>query len=348
MPDFAKDLGLDQFAGFDMAAAFPNIGVHQPNMQGGGGDGQGSDSGSDWPTAPQGEQPPCPRHGYGHGHAHGNSRTHGPGHGKGGGVQGEQGTHAGGGGGGGGAPAPHVRSIGKGDRYIKLALANHGDGDGDGEAAYYPGGSAGLGNPGAGELEPGSRKKRKKAAKPQASGGTGAGGRVPAPRKRKTPAAKPAKGASDGHPPKQRSTKQNCDFSYSQLCIDAIMAQPEKRLQVTDIYDWIEANCPRFTPGGEGCPVYWKNSVRHTLSTKKHFAKVAIDKTNAKSPCTKSVWVLTNSTGGGAHVPKPRAKVSAAAPKASRAALDPPPPPVPDGAKVQHSSKGRIQKKKVF
>eukprot|EP00116_Pleurobrachia_bachei_P009128 sb/3469390/ len=59
-------------------------------------------------------------------------------------------------------------------------------------------------------------------------------------------------------------------YSYSCLITLALKHSPEKKLTVSEIYRYIQAEFPYFRSAHEG----WKNSVRHNLSLNKAFCKV--------------------------------------------------------------------------
>ena len=60
-------------------------------------------------------------------------------------------------------------------------------------------------------------------------------------------------------------------YSYAQLIGMAILSNPEEKLTLSGIYDWIRQRYAfyRFSGGG------WQNSIRHNLSLNKNFEKVA-------------------------------------------------------------------------
>ncbi|CAI8050127.1 Forkhead box protein O [Geodia barretti] len=74
-------------------------------------------------------------------------------------------------------------------------------------------------------------------------------------------------------PKKMRNAWGN--LSYAELITQAILSSPDKRLTLSEIYDWIVQNVPYFadkanSPSTAG----WKNSVRHNLSLHSRFNKV--------------------------------------------------------------------------
>jgi len=64
-------------------------------------------------------------------------------------------------------------------------------------------------------------------------------------------------------------------ISFACLIGMAILASPEQRLTVSEIYGWMKASFPYFTSATVGSG--WKNSVRHNLSLNKHFVRLSRD-----------------------------------------------------------------------
>jgi len=65
------------------------------------------------------------------------------------------------------------------------------------------------------------------------------------------------------------------NVSYGQLITQAIQSSAEKRLTLSQIYDWMITNVPYFQE--RSCPnssAGWKNSIRHNLSLHQKFIKV--------------------------------------------------------------------------
>ena len=81
------------------------------------------------------------------------------------------------------------------------------------------------------------------------------------------------------HPPHvpynpQKHVNSKPPYSFSCLIFMAIEDNPDKKLPVKDIYNWILTHFPYF----QNAPTGWKNSVRHNLSLNKCFKKVEKDR----------------------------------------------------------------------
>ncbi|KAI0078669.1 winged helix DNA-binding domain-containing protein, partial [Panus rudis PR-1116 ss-1] len=70
-------------------------------------------------------------------------------------------------------------------------------------------------------------------------------------------------------PPGPYSTERP-DYPYAAIIGQAILASPDHRLTLQEIYDYISTVYPFYNQS----EATWKNSVRHALSTMKVFRKV--------------------------------------------------------------------------
>lgn len=113
----------------------------------------------------------------------------------------------------------------------------------------------------------------------------------------------PAAGA--GAPPRKCSSRRNAwgNLSYADLITRAIESSPDKRLALSQIYDWMVRCVPYFKDKGDSnSSAGWKNSIRHNLSLHSRFIRVQNDSTG------KSSWWMINPEGGkGGKAPRRRA-----------------------------------------
>ncbi|XP_067883276.1 forkhead box protein O3B isoform X2 [Heterodontus francisci] len=121
---------------------------------------------------------------------------------------------------------------------------------------------------------------------PSSSGGLGAGGAV-GPQQRKASSRRNAWG----------------NMSYADLITKAIESSPDKRLTLSQIYDWMVRSVPYFKDKGDSnSSAGWKNSIRHNLSLHSRFIRVQNEGTG------KSSWWMINPDGGkGGKSPRRRA-----------------------------------------
>ncbi|XP_056151474.1 forkhead box protein O3a [Lampris incognitus] len=118
-----------------------------------------------------------------------------------------------------------------------------------------------------------------------------------------TPAA--ALGGSAAQQLRKSSARRNAwgNYSYADLITQAIESSPEKRLTLSQIYDWMVRSVPYFKDKGDSnSSAGWKNSIRHNLSLHSRFVKVQNEGTG------KSSWWMVNPEGGkGGKAPRRRA-----------------------------------------
>ncbi|KAJ1151936.1 hypothetical protein NDU88_004715 [Pleurodeles waltl] len=111
--------------------------------------------------------------------------------------------------------------------------------------------------------------------------------------------------AGTGAPPRKCSSRRNAwgNLSYADLITRAIESSPEKRLALSQIYDWMVRCVPYFKDKGDSnSSAGWKNSIRHNLSLHSRFIRVLNDSTG------KSSWWTINPEGGkGGKAPRRRA-----------------------------------------
>uniref|UniRef100_A0AAQ4NTM1 Fork-head domain-containing protein n=1 Tax=Gasterosteus aculeatus aculeatus TaxID=481459 RepID=A0AAQ4NTM1_GASAC len=121
-----------------------------------------------------------------------------------------------------------------------------------------------------------------------------------------TPAAAAAAlGGSASQQLRKSSARRNAwgNYSYADLITQAIESSPEKRLTLSQIYDWMVRSVPYFKDKGDSnSSAGWKNSIRHNLSLHSRFVKVQNEGTG------KSSWWMVNPEGGkGGKAPRRRA-----------------------------------------
>lgn len=82
-------------------------------------------------------------------------------------------------------------------------------------------------------------------------------------------------------------------MSYADLITKAIDSSPEKRLTLSQIYDWMVKSVPYFNDKGDSnSSAGWKNSIRHNLSLHSRFVRIQNEGTG------KSSWWMLNPEGG--------------------------------------------------
>ncbi|KAL4691196.1 hypothetical protein H8959_014157 [Pygathrix nigripes] len=101
--------------------------------------------------------------------------------------------------------------------------------------------------------------------------------------------------ASRGQPRKSSSSRRNAwgNLSYADLITKAIESSAEKRLTLSQIYEWMVKSVPYFKDKGDSnSSAGWKNSIRHNLSLHSKFIRVQNEGTG------KSSWWMLNPEGG--------------------------------------------------
>ncbi|KAM9846315.1 forkhead box protein O1-A-like [Aulostomus maculatus] len=94
---------------------------------------------------------------------------------------------------------------------------------------------------------------------------------------------------------KSSSSRRNAwgNMSYADLITKAIDSSPEKRLTLSQIYDWMVKSVPYFQDKGDSnSSAGWKNSIRHNLSLHSRFVRIQNEGTG------KSSWWMLNPEGG--------------------------------------------------
>ncbi|XP_067305489.1 forkhead box protein O6 [Pseudorasbora parva] len=94
---------------------------------------------------------------------------------------------------------------------------------------------------------------------------------------------------------KASSSRRNAwgNQSYAELITRAIESTPDKRLTLSQIYDWMVRYVPYFKDKGDSnSSAGWKNSIRHNLSLHTRFIRVQNEGTG------KSSWWMLNPDGG--------------------------------------------------
>ncbi|KAI7865599.1 hypothetical protein BDF14DRAFT_1688199, partial [Spinellus fusiger] len=67
-----------------------------------------------------------------------------------------------------------------------------------------------------------------------------------------------------------KNTEGKPPYSYATLIKYAIENSPDRKLTLSDIYQWVITHYPYYNSAGTG----WKNSIRHNLSLNKSFTRV--------------------------------------------------------------------------
>ncbi|XP_068198014.1 forkhead box protein O3B [Antennarius striatus] len=115
----------------------------------------------------------------------------------------------------------------------------------------------------------------------------------------------PSGAAGAQQTPRKASSRRNAwgNLSYADLITKAIESAPDKRLTLSQIYDWMVRSIPYFKDKGDSnSSAGWKNSIRHNLSLHSRFIRVQNEGTG------KSSWWMINPEGGkGGKAPRRRA-----------------------------------------
>lgn len=86
-------------------------------------------------------------------------------------------------------------------------------------------------------------------------------------------------------------------YSYSMLITCAINSSSDKRMTLSEIYQWIVQNFPFYKDAGNG----WRNSIRHNLSLNKCFFKIPRTKDD---PGKGSYWAINTHSSQSIRVRK--------------------------------------------
>ncbi|KAL2094362.1 hypothetical protein ACEWY4_009081 [Coilia grayii] len=149
------------------------------------------------------------------------------------------------------------------------------------------------------------------------------------PRQKQFPSLSLPNGSNTISVPSQKkgtSSRRNAwgNLSYADLISKAIDSSPEKRLTLSQIYDWMVQSVPYFKDKGDSnSSAGWKNSIRHNLSLHSRFVRVQNEGTG------KSSWWMLNPEGSRSGKP----------PRRRAASMD-------NNSKLA-KSRGRAAKKKV-
>ncbi|KAE9418600.1 hypothetical protein Angca_007998, partial [Angiostrongylus cantonensis] len=84
-------------------------------------------------------------------------------------------------------------------------------------------------------------------------------------------------GAAGAGISKKSTTRRNAwgNLSYADLITQAIMQSPDKRLTLSQVYEWMVQNVPYFRDKGDSnSSAGWKNSIRHNLSLHSRFMRI--------------------------------------------------------------------------
>ncbi|XP_062042565.1 forkhead box protein O3 isoform X1 [Lepus europaeus] len=127
-----------------------------------------------------------------------------------------------------------------------------------------------------------------------AAGALSGGTQTPLQPQQPLPALQPGAAGGSGQP-RKCSSRRNAwgNLSYADLITHAIQSSPDKRLTLSQIYEWMVRCVPYFKDKGDSnSSAGWKNSIRHNLSLHSRFMRVQNEGTG------KSSWWIINPDGG--------------------------------------------------
>ncbi|OQV21031.1 putative Forkhead box protein O [Hypsibius exemplaris] len=104
----------------------------------------------------------------------------------------------------------------------------------------------------------------------------------------------PKGGGGNSGGKKKNSARRNPwgNMSYADLIERSIESAPDKRLTLSQIYDWLVQNIPYFKEKADtNSSAGWKNSVRHNLSLHNRFMRIQNETGTGKS----SWWIVNQS-----------------------------------------------------
>ncbi|MFH4974261.1 hypothetical protein AB6A40_000970 [Gnathostoma spinigerum] len=116
---------------------------------------------------------------------------------------------------------------------------------------------------------------------------------------------------------KKSTTRRNAwgNMSYADLITQAIISSPEKRLTLSQVYEWMVQNVPYFRDKGDSnSSAGWKNSIRHNLSLHSRFMRIQNEGAGKSS-----WWVINPDAKPGRN---PRRQRSATLETSTKAAIE--------------------------
>uniref|UniRef100_F1KR30 Forkhead box protein O n=1 Tax=Ascaris suum TaxID=6253 RepID=F1KR30_ASCSU len=116
---------------------------------------------------------------------------------------------------------------------------------------------------------------------------------------------------------KKSTTRRNAwgNMSYADLITQAIVSSPEKRLTLSQVYEWMVQNVPYFRDKGDSnSSAGWKNSIRHNLSLHSRFMRIQNEGAGKSS-----WWVINPDAKPGRN---PRRQRSATLETSTKAAME--------------------------